>query len=107
VWGPMAVGDRLILATDGDKLQCFDAAGKMLWNNPLLHGQLAGKPLALGGDIIFASIGGVVWRVDAASGKELAKFETRCPLAAGAVLLGERLLLSGPDGTLFLVDQPK
>ncbi|MEA1949924.1 MAG: PQQ-binding-like beta-propeller repeat protein, partial [Planctomycetota bacterium] len=107
VWGPVAVGDHLLLASDDDKLLCFDAVGKMLWSKPLLHGQLAGKPLALGGDIIFASIEGVVWRVAASSGKELAKIETRCVLAAGAVLLGDRLLLSGHDGTLYIVDQPK
>ncbi len=106
-WGPMAVGERLLLATDDDKLLCFDATGKTLWSKPLLHGQLAGKPLALGDHIIFTSIEGVVWRVDAASGKELAKIETRCPLAAGAVLAGRKLLLSGHDGTLYLVDQPE
>ena len=107
VWGPTAVGGRLLLGTDDDKLLCFDATGKELWKIALLYGPLAGKPLDVGDDFIFASITGVVWRVEAASGKELAKLESGYPLAAGAVLLGEGLLLSGHDGTLYLVDQPK
>ena len=107
VWGPAAIGGRLLLGTDDDKLLCFDVAGKLLWKKALLYGPLAGKPLEVGDDFIFASITGVVWRVEAASGEELAKLETGYPLAAGAVLLGEGLLLSGHDGTLYLVDQPK
>ena len=107
IWGPCAVGKSLLLVTDDDKLRCFDAAGKPLWKAALLYGPLAGKPLAVGGDFIFASVTGTLWRVEGATGKELAKLETAYPLAAGAVLLGERLLLSGHDGTLYLVDQPK
>ena len=107
VWGPYAVDKNLLLATDDDKLWCFDAAGKPLWTTALFYGPLAGKPLAVDGDFILASVTGTLWRVDGATGKESAKLETAYPLAAGAVFLGQRLLLSGHDGTLYLVDQPK
>jgi len=107
VWGPCSVGGSLVLVNDDDKLLCFDGDGKPSWTIGLIHGLPAGRPLAVDGDFIFASLDGVVWRVEAASGRELAKQETGHPLGAGPVLLGERLLLSGHDGTLYLMDQPK
>ena len=46
----------------------------------------------------------MVARVEAASGKELAKIETGRPLGTGPVLLGNDLLLCGNDGTLHVVE---
>lgn len=107
VWGPCGVGGKLFLANDDDKLLCFGADGKPLWTIGLIHGLPAGRPLAVGSDLIFASLDGVVWRAEASTGRELAKLETGHPLGIGPVLLGGRLLLCGHDGTLYLVDQPK
>ena len=106
-WGPCSVGGSLVLANDEDKLLCFGADGKPSWTIGLIHGLPAGRPLAVGNDLIFASLDGVVWRVEAATGRELAELETGHPLGTGPVLLGKRLLLSGHDGTLYLIDQPK
>ena len=44
--------------------------------------------------------------MEAATGKELGKIETKEPLAAGPVLVGEQLLVGGHDGCLFIVPQP-
>lgn len=107
IWGPCGAGERLFAANDEDKLLCFDAEGTQLWQIGLIHGRPVGSPLAVEGGFIFASHDGTVWRVDAADGRETAKLETGRPLAAAPVLLGERLLLCGHDGTLYLVDQPK
>ena len=49
---------------------------------------------------------GVVWRADAATGKELAKVDAGYPLATGPVLCGQKLLVGGHDGTLYEVRQP-
>ena len=106
-WGPYSVGDSLLVANDADKLLCFDADGKLSWSAGLIHGRPVGRPLAVGGDFILASYDGVVWRVAAATGKESAKLETGHSLGAGPVLLGDKLLLCGHDGSLYLIDQPK
>ena len=40
-WGPAALGDRVLLATDADKLFCFDAKGEKIWQAALPYGPLA------------------------------------------------------------------
>jgi hypothetical protein len=103
VWGPHRSGDHVFLATDDEQLLCLDGEGKVVWKIALLYGPLAGRPLPLGKEYLLASAAGVVSRVDAASGKELGKLETGHPLGTGPVLLGEQILLSGNDGTLYMV----
>jgi outer membrane protein assembly factor BamB len=105
-WGPRRVGDRVMLATDSGQLCCFDESGQPLWQVALPYGPLAGAPLLVGDHYILAAAGGVVWRAAAASGKELAKVDTGQPLATGPVLLGERILLGGHDGSLHQLTPP-
>ena len=44
VWGPARIGDNVLLATDDDQLECFDAGGIRLWQQKLAYGPLAGAP---------------------------------------------------------------
>jgi len=108
VWGPAAVGDRVLLATDAGELWCFGPDGKPAWPQPaaLEHGPLAGRPLLSGDGLLLASAGGVVSRIDASTGEETGTLDLGRPLGAGPVLLGERLLLVGHDGTLYVVKSP-
>jgi outer membrane protein assembly factor BamB/TolA-binding protein len=106
VWGPRRVGRHVFLTTDSEQLLCLDDHGKLVWKIDLPHGPLAGSPLAVGDHYILASTRGVVWRVGAADGKELGKIETGRPLGTGPVPLGNGLLLSGHDGTLYRVEKP-
>ncbi len=101
----MAVGDRVLMATDDDQLYCLDSNQVLVCKVKLPYGRLAGAPLpADDGEYILASAGGVVWRVKADSGAELAKIETGYPLATGPVRLGDQLLVGGSDGCLHTVD---
>ena len=93
-------------ATDDDRLCCVDAEQKMLWKIALLYGPLAGAPLAIDKGYVLAATGGVVWRVEASTGEEVAKVETGYPLATGPVLLGSRLLVGGHDGNLYEIEKP-
>ncbi len=106
VWGPRRVGEHVMLWTDDEKLLCFNGNGELLWQIKLPYGLPAGTPLATDGHYILAAVGGVVWRVDARSGKELGKIETGRPLGTGPVLLGKQLLLGGRDGSLYQIEQP-
>jgi hypothetical protein len=106
VWGPRKVGNHVLLATDDDRIYCLDGQQRLVWDVDLPYGPLAGPPLPSGDDYILAAASGVIWRVRAATGEETAKSETGCPLGTGPVLLDDRLLVSGHDGTLYLVDQP-
>ena len=105
-WGPSRVGKSVLLATDDDQLLCMDAQADRLWQIKLEHGPLAGPPLSLGEHFVLASVDGIIWRVDSATGKELGKVDTACPLGAGPVLLGQKMFVVGHDGTLYEVRQP-
>jgi len=108
VWGPAAVGDRVLLATDAGELWCLGDDGKPAWPQPakLDHGPLAGRPLLAGDALLVASATGIVSRVDISTGEETAALDVGRPLGAGPVLLGEQLLLVGHDGTVYAVRPP-
>ena len=65
------------------------SAGRRAWD--------AGK------QFILASRSGVVWRVDAATGKESGKVETGCPLGSGVVEAAGRLFVGSADGCVYEV----
>jgi outer membrane protein assembly factor BamB len=106
VWGPRVFGDKMLIAGDDNRLSCIDAQGRRLWQSELKYGPLAGAPLSVGEHFILASRDGNVWRVGAADGKELGKIELGCPLATGAVLFGQEILVGGHDGAIYLLRQP-
>jgi outer membrane protein assembly factor BamB len=105
-WGPDRVGDCVLLATDDDQLYCLGAEGKIVWQIPLPYGPLAGRPLATDAGYLLVAARGVIWRLDPATGRELAKAETGYPLATGAVPLGDGLLVGGHDGCLYKLPKP-
>jgi outer membrane protein assembly factor BamB len=106
--GPFAVGGLVIIASELDGIVCFDAEPKLRWQlSPSPHGPLAGPPLATDdGDLVLIYQSGVVARVDAATGKELATTEVGQPLGSAACLLGSELFLSGSDGVIHRVSLP-
>ena len=63
-------------------------------------------PLHVGSQLLLASRTGVIWRPDAATGKELAKVDAGYPLATGPVLCGQNSGWRSPNGTLYEVRQP-
>jgi outer membrane protein assembly factor BamB len=106
VWGPKAISERFMLTTDDGQLFCLDPDGKLLWQAALPYGPLAGTPLPVGNHLVLAAVSGVVWRIEAASGQQVGKVEVGQPLGSGPVLLGDRLLVGGHDGSLLEVKQP-
>ncbi|MCA9226246.1 MAG: hypothetical protein KDA47_11570, partial [Planctomycetales bacterium] len=65
-----------------------------------------GSPTVDGDTLLFASVSGEVWRVDAASGQELGATQLGEPLASGPALFNTRVLLSGSDGVLHVIPKP-
>jgi outer membrane protein assembly factor BamB/TolA-binding protein len=105
VWGPCAVGKRVLVASAAGKLLCLDDQAKLAWQVELSSGPPAGRPLEAGGAFLLVSSRGQVLKVDAASGKQLAKLEVGRALASGPVSLGGHLFVGGADGTLYKVKQ--
>lgn len=106
VWGPRRVGEHVMLSTDDDRLLCLDGTGELRWQIKMPYGPLAGPPLETGNHYVLAATGGVVWRIEAATGKEVGKIDTGRPLGTGPVLLGKHLLIGGRDGSLYKVKLP-
>ncbi|MBN1395372.1 MAG: PQQ-binding-like beta-propeller repeat protein [Pirellulales bacterium] len=105
-WGPVRLGKNVLLATDDNRLFCFAADGKAVWQKKLEFGPLAGPPLAMEGTYIVVGRNGNVSRLDAADGNELGGLELGIPLGTGAAPFGESLLIGGFDGTIYQVRRP-
>ena len=105
VIGPLAIGDRVMLVTNDDLMHIIDSSGKD-HAVPLPHGRPVGEPVVDGSAWLFASTGGMVWRVDPATAEELAAQDTGLALGSGLAPLGNRLMVAGHDGTLYLIEKP-
>jgi outer membrane protein assembly factor BamB len=105
-WGPGRVGDHVLLATDDDQLYCLDDNQEIVWRLPLSDGPLAGAPLSTEAGYVLATKSGAIYRLEPATGKELARIETGYPLGTGPVPFGDGLLVGGHDGCLYQVPMP-
>lgn len=106
VWGPYRVGEQAILATADEQLVAISPKGDIAWKEPLAHGELAGAPLVVNGNLLLAYRKGIIERRGMADGKPDAQRDLEHPLAAGPVGFMKRLVLTADDGTLLVVDQP-
>jgi len=107
VWGPYGSADRLLLATDSDELVCLDEKFKIVWRQPLAHGQPIGKPLWGEKDPWVLSSNDRLSRFSLQDGTETAHIVLDEPVVAGPVLFGKRFVLSSHDGALLMVDRPE
>jgi hypothetical protein len=102
IWGPHQVGDAALVATL-DTLVKLHGGAQPSWTCPLPYGPPVAPPGELDGDYLFASVGGTVWGVSAATGEESRKSVLPETLAAGPAVLGSRLLVGGSDGVLHVL----
>jgi outer membrane protein assembly factor BamB len=105
VLGPVTVGDSVLLVTNDELMHVIDASGKMR-SDSLPHGVPTAPPLVDGAQWLLASPAGTVWRVDPATGEELGRLDTGLALGSGLAAFGNRLLVAGHDGTLYLIAKP-
>jgi outer membrane protein assembly factor BamB len=105
-WGPFAVGDAVILATESGDLMRIGPAGEPQWRRPLEHGALAGKPLIDGDSVLALHSAGGVSRINLADGAETGYSDIGQSAIAGPIALGERLVVAASDGALLVVNRP-
>ncbi len=103
-WGPWAVGDRVVVASN-EQLMCADGKAQ-LWQVALPSGPLVGAPLNDGKSVIVASAKGIVLRLDAGTGKEEAKVDVGLPLGTGPVVVKDQLVVGSYDGSLYQIQKP-
>jgi hypothetical protein len=106
-FGPESVAGHVYVAGEADGLFCLDGAKKLLWQQPLSHGPLAGPPVAAGsGELLLLYQDGTLARIAADSGKELAALQLAEPLGRGAAVLDRQVLASTADGVLMVTPLP-
>jgi hypothetical protein len=105
--GPFAAGGLVLLTAEPEGLLCVESGGKLRWQQPLAAGPLAGAPLPCdGGDLLILHQSGIVRRIDAVSGEELARHDVQQPLSGPARILGPNLFLAGSDGVVHRIPLP-
>ncbi len=103
-WGPARLGDGVLVASDANELIKLTGDPEPAWRTDLPFGPLAGEPLVIDGDFVFAAVSGQIWRVDGQTGKEIVRLDVGEPLGTGPVQFsGNRLLVCGGDGTVHIV----
>ncbi|NOY42428.1 MAG: PQQ-binding-like beta-propeller repeat protein [Planctomycetes bacterium] len=105
-WGPFAVGEQVLCSTDTNELICLDKQAEVAWRQPLSHGQPTGVPVVGEASLFVAWQSGGLSRIASADGAEKSHAPLEHPVAAGPVVLGNRFIVSSPNGTLLVVDRP-
>ena len=104
-WGPYAAGEGALVGLDSNELVLAAPGKGVAWRQPLTQ-QLVDAPLLNGGDAWLLMPEGALVRVSLADGSEAGRIELGEPAVAGPTLLGNRLVVAAPDGSLLIVDQP-
>jgi outer membrane protein assembly factor BamB len=68
--------------------------------------KLAGPPLVVGEQVYVASQDGTVLKLSLADGSEQGRIDAGEPIAAGPVLLNNRLVVAAEDSTLLVLETP-
>lgn len=105
-FGPLRIGERVLLATYNNELICFDEQQNQNWSIPLAYGPPVGFASAEDGSLLMASTYGVISRHALKNGKELGKVTLDRPLLMGPVRLDNRLIVIGYDGSVISTSAP-
>lgn len=105
------VAAGMVFSTMGDEVVAVDGeTGETKWKHALpgdmkkAGGHLGTAPLYAGGEIVVASLGGDVFRIDAKSGKQVAVYKTGAPLRSQPAVDNGWIYLGTEDGRLIAID---
>ncbi len=95
----------LLIETGRDRLNCFDTQQglKRLWSIPLEE-QIAGKPLRVDRQLIFAAINGEIVAADLKTGDVERRMRLDQLISIGPWKIGEMILVGSIDGTLYRIE---
>ncbi|OYP35988.1 PQQ-binding-like beta-propeller repeat protein [Rhodopirellula sp. MGV] len=106
IWGPVAAGDQAIVMTDDHTLHGISIEGQPTFSVSVPKGIPVGEPLIHEGQMILAADSGWVVSIDQASGQLQGITELRQPFSATPLALGQRLLVPGAEGVVYVIDIP-
>ena len=103
VWGPYAIGERLVLATADDRLHAVDPQnlGGAIWSQPVNARGLTGGPRAAGDRMQLSLRRGTLEQRDPETGEVLATSDLGQAIATGPTVGG---LMTAQDGALLMIN---
>jgi len=107
IWGPVGVGQHILLATAAGRLACYDGSAKRVWEVDLPDSPPAGVAAVDQERFLVSTAGGVLWWIGAADGQELGRIDVQRPLACAPVAIGRDVVVAGCDGSLYRVEAPE
>lgn len=104
VWGPVAAGDLVFLATDGGTLLAVDNKPQIRWQADLEANRPAGMPWRQGDVLLVCLAGGELLRLDAADGAVLARSPLPQRPCFGPLDWQGQVIVGLEDGRLVFLD---
>ncbi|RMG39090.1 MAG: FHA domain-containing protein [Planctomycetota bacterium] len=100
-------GGLVFAELDAARLVCLDpqAGLKTVWSLELEGDGLAGGPLVVAEDVYLAQRGGIVMRVNRADGEILARARLPQRLDGSPTELGDAVVATAVDGTVYRIDE--
>ena len=106
VYGPVSVGDIVLLQTADNSLQRIDANAQTTWSFTVPSGSPVAAPLLVDGQLLVTGADGWIVSLDPKDGRELGRIELAQPLAGNPLVAGGQLLVPGSEGIIYLVARP-
>lgn len=106
VFGPVSVQDVMLLQTADGKLHRVDGSANIVWSLDVPSGEPAVKPQLVNGELYVVGKDGWIVKLDPNSGELLGKADVGQPLYGELLFAGQRMLVPGAEGALFVVDKP-
>ncbi|TWT81230.1 outer membrane biogenesis protein BamB [Planctomycetes bacterium CA13] len=105
-WGPVAINGYCLIRTNDSKLRAFGSDGKEKFELQIPTGDPVGSPTQTGNALILAGRSGWVIALDSTTGELLGKTDIGQPISSSPLPVGERLLVPGAEGAIFVTDIP-
>lgn len=100
---PAVTPDGPVAVTRDGAVVALDREGRERWRRELNETCTYGAPLYAAGDLYLGTAGGILWKLEAGSGRTLWRLEQPAPLYATPLLAGGRLFFGDNDGLLHVV----
>jgi hypothetical protein len=104
VEGPWLLDSGLLLKMDNDQLLLSGLDLNIQWSMEIPNDQFAGTPENLGSQILLSFRSGNLIVVEPSSGKKVNTYSLGQPIIHQPTRVGEKMYLSGMDGTVHIVD---
>lgn len=105
-FGPVAMGDFVVLQTADGKLHRVGADAQIQWSIEIPSGQPAAPPIIKDGTMYVTGADGWVLAVNPETGEINGQIEIGQPLAGNPLIAGSQMLVPGAEGIIFVAERP-